>query len=112
VSEVGEAAPLRPGVEAVLEEMSVLPRGLPPELPGFTILEELLTASWIVGAFDLTTPISPAVVQALISSAAASHDVWSRALRIFSPASVRTRVWGTCNDGSGSTCVGSPSGDA
>jgi hypothetical protein len=68
--------------------MPVLAHRFPAELAGFTISKNFAIASRIVGASIFTTPISPEAVQALISSVAASHDVWSNALRIFSPASV------------------------
>jgi hypothetical protein len=68
--------------------MPVLAHRFPAELAGFTILEELRDRFADRRRSIFTTPISPEAVQALISSVAASHDVWSNALRIFSPASV------------------------
>jgi len=53
-----------------------------------TATGRLLFVLVMVGASALTTPISPAAVHAVMSSEAASQGVWSRALRILSPASV------------------------
>ncbi len=73
--EVVESLPLGPWNEAILEQMPVLARRVPPSLRASQSSKNLPTASRVVGASIFTTPISPATVQELISSVAASHEV-------------------------------------